>query len=165
MPTATSRVASFSPNSPIPIPATKVKPTRPASGERPNRIVPVAPVKPTCDSAWPANVCPRSTRKNPTVPASTAASPEATKAVRMKSYSSMAVGVVIVAMRVALDVDVARHHVKAIPDAHDFDLSAVEARQHRSGDDLVDRPDHGFAPAEIEDAVNRIDERIELMGA
>ena len=116
MPIATSRSASFSPNSPMPIPATKVKPTRPASGDRPNRIAPVAPVKPTCDSAWPANVCPRSTRKNPTVPASTAAMPEATKAVRMKSYSSMGVvGMVIVAMRVALDVDVARHDVIAIP--------------------------------------------------
>ena len=77
----------------------------------------------------------------------------------------MAVGVVIVAMRVALDVDVARHDVIAIPDAHDFDLSAIEARQHRSGDDVVDRPDHGLAAAEIEDAVNRIDQRIELVGA
>src|SRR5277367_4577496 len=165
MPIATSRSASFSPNSPMPIPLMKVKPTKPASGDRPNRTAPVAPVKPTCDSAWPANVCPRSTRKKPTVPASTAAMPEATKAVRMKSYSSMAVGMVIVAMRVALDVDVARHDVIAISDAHDFDLRAVETRQHRSGDDVVDRPDHGLTPAKIEDPVNRIDQWIELMGA
>src|SRR6202167_1354049 len=165
MPTATSRVASFSPNSPIPIPATKVKPTRPASGDRPNRIAHVPPVNPPCDSSWPANVCPRSTRKNPTVPASTAASPEATKAVRIKSYSNMAVGMVIVAMRVALDVAAARHDVIAIPDAHDFDLSAIEAREHGSGDDVVDRPDHGLTPAKIEDPVNCIDQGIELMGA
>ena len=150
MPIATSRSASFSPNSPMPIPLTKVKPTKPASGDRPNRTAPVAPVKPTCDNAWPAKVCPRSTRKNPTVPASTAAMPEATKAVRMKSYSSMrvvvivrmAVRMVIVAMRVALDVDVARHDEIAIPDAHDLDRRSIEARQHRPGDDVVDRADH-----------------------
>jgi hypothetical protein len=48
------------------------------------------------------------------VPASTAATPEAAKAVRMKSYSNMSVVVVVrmtvglvVAMRLALDVDVA----------------------------------------------------------
>jgi hypothetical protein len=82
------------------------------------------------------------------VPASTAASPEATKAVR-----------------VVLDVDVASHHVIAIPDAHDFDLRAIETRKHRPGDDLVDRPNDGFAAAKIEDAAYRIDERIELMSA
>ena len=61
-------------------------------------------------------------QKDPTVPARIAAMPEAANAVRMKSYSSMrvvvivrmAVGVVIVAMRVALDVDVAGHHEIAI---------------------------------------------------
>ena len=68
-------------------------------------------------------------------------------------------------MRVTLDVDVARHDVIAVPDAHDFDLSAVEARQHRAGDDLFDRPDHRLAPAKIENAVDRIDQRIEFMGA
>ena len=52
------------------IPATRVKPTRPPSGESPNSTAPVAPVKPTCESAWPAKVWPRSTRKNPTIPAS-----------------------------------------------------------------------------------------------
>src|SRR6202162_3114706 len=165
MPIATSRSASFSPNSPMPMPLTKGKPTKPASGDRPNRTTPVAQVKPTCDSAWPGNVCPRSTRKNPTVPASTAASPEATKAVRMKSYSSMAVGMVIVAMRVALDVDVAGHHEIAILDAHHFDRRAIEARQHRPVNDVVDRPDHRLAPAEIEHAVDRVYQRIELVGA
>src|ERR1700722_5498596 len=122
MPTATSRVASFSPNRPIPIPATRVKPTN-------------------------------------------AASPEATKAVRMKSYSSMAVDVVIVAMRVALDVDVAGHDVIAISDAHDLNRRPIEARQDRPSDHLVYRPDHRLASAEIEHAVDHIDQRIELMRA
>jgi hypothetical protein len=59
----------------------------------------------------------------------------------------MAVGVIIVAMRVTLDVDVASHDVIAIPDAYDFDLSAIETRQHWSGDDVFDRPDHRLAAA------------------
>src|ERR1700733_14609766 len=157
MPTATSRAASFSPNSPMPIPATKVKPTRPA--------------KPTCDSAWPANVWPRSTRKNPTVPANTAAIPEAAKAVRMKSYSNMGVVVVrmpvtiVVAMRVALDVDITRHDVIAILDAHAFVRRPIEARQHWAGDHLVDGADHRRSPAQIENAIDGVDEWIELVGA
>src|SRR5580658_4237977 len=142
MPIATSRSASFSPKRPIPIPLRNVKPTRPASGESPNRTAPVAPVKPTCDSAWPAKVWPRSTRKKPTVPARIAATPDAAKAVRMKSYSNMDVVVIVrgsnrvmvVAMRVALDVDVARHDVVAVLDAHDLDFRLVEARKHRRGD-------------------------------
>ena len=55
------------------------------------------------------------------MPASTAASPEATNAVRMKSYSSMGAVGMIVAMRVMLDVDIARHDVEAILEAHDLD--------------------------------------------
>src|SRR5271170_7004060 len=173
MPIATSRSASFSPNSPMPIPLKKVKPTRPASGDRPNRTAPVAPVKPTCDSAWPAKVCPRRTRKNPTVPARIAAVPEAAKAVRMKSYSSMgvvvivrmAVPVVIVAMRVALDVDVAGHDKIAVLDVDDLDVRPIEAREHRSGDDVLDGADHRRTPAEIEHPVDGVDQRIELVGA
>src|ERR1700752_4176120 len=113
----------------MPTPTRAVKPTRPASGEKPNRTAPVAPAKPACESAWPAKVCPRSTRKNPTVPARIAAIPDATKAVRMKSYSSMsAVGMMIVTMRLALDVDavVGRHHEIAVLDVDDFDRHPVK---------------------------------------
>src|SRR5271167_3498370 len=121
MPIATSRSASFSPNSPMPIP--------------------LRTVKPTCESAWPAKVWPRSTRKNPTVPARIAAMPDATKAVRMKSYSSMgvvvivrvAVPVVIVAVGVAFDVDVAGHDEIAVLDVDHLDLRPIETRQHRAG--------------------------------
>ena len=48
---------------PMPIPAATVISTRPQSGAIPTRKAPVAPVNPTWDSAWPAKVCPRSTRK------------------------------------------------------------------------------------------------------
>src|SRR6516164_8704781 len=152
----------------MPTPVRNVKPTRPASGEKPNRIAPVAPVKPTCDSAWPANVCPRSTRKNPTVPASTAAMPEAANAVRMKSYSSMgAMGVIFVAMRLTLDFDafVGRHHEIAVPGANDFDPGAIEARQHRPVDDVVDGADHRCARPQIKNPVDGVDQRVELVRA
>ena len=66
-------------------PAISVKPTSPQRGDRPIRIAPVAPVKPTCDSAWPAKVWLRRTRKYPTRPDRSATMPLAMKAVRMKS--------------------------------------------------------------------------------
>ena len=53
----------------------------------------------------------------------------------------------------------------AVLDAHHLDLRAVKARQHRAGDDLVDRADHRRAGAEIEHPVNRVDQRIEFVGA
>ena len=53
----------------------------------------------------------------------------------------------------------------AVPHAHDLDLGAIEPRQHRPGDDLVDRAEHRRAGAEIEHAVDRVDERVELVGA
>ena len=77
----------------------------------------------------------------------------------------MPVIAVLVPMRVALDVDVAGHDEKAVLDAHHLDLRAVEARQHRAGDDFVDRADHRRAGAEIEHAVDRVDQRIEFVGA
>ena len=63
MPIATSRPASRSASSPMPTPAATVIPTRPHNGDTPTSTAPVAPVKPTCDRAWPAKVWPRSTRK------------------------------------------------------------------------------------------------------
>ena len=76
-----------------------------------------------------------------------------------------AVIAVLVTVRVALDVDVAGHDEEAVLDAHHLDLRAVEARKHRSGDDFVDGADHRRAGAEIEHAVDRVDQRIELVGA
>ena len=50
-------------------------------------------------------------------------------------------------------------------DPHDIDVGAVESGQHRAGDDLVDRADRGLAPPKIEDAVDGVEQRIELMRA
>ena len=82
---ATSRLLSRSLKSPITTPAASVKPTRPHSGASPISPAPVAPAKPICDSAWPAKVCPRITRKKPTSPDTTATMPAAAKALVMNS--------------------------------------------------------------------------------
>ena len=66
----------------------------------------------------------------------------------------------IVAMRVAFDVHIAGHDEKAVFDAHDFDRRSVEARQHRPVHHVVDGSDHRLASAEIEDAIDRVDEGI-----
>ena len=84
-PTATSRLRSRSPRTPIATAAAKVKASSPQSAPMPSKTEPVAPAKPTCESAWPAKARLRSTRKYPTAPATIATTPPAIKAVRMKS--------------------------------------------------------------------------------
>ena len=71
----------------------------------------------------------------------------------------------VVAVGLALDVDVAGHDEVAVPDPYDLDLRAVEARQHRAGHDLLDRADHGGAGAEVEHPVDGVDQRVELVRA
>src|ERR1700758_882757 len=118
---ATSRPLMRSPNSPIAIPATTVSPTRPQTDATPIKTAPVAPAKPMWPSAWAAKGWPPGTRKYPTSPETTAATPAAANALRMKSYSSMAVivlvvvdviaaAVVVVQVIGALDVVAARQH-------------------------------------------------------
>ena len=84
-PMATSRLLMRSLIRPMTMPAASEKPISPQIGARPISPAPVAPAKPTCDSAWPAKVCPRITRKKPTSPATTATMPAAAKALRMNS--------------------------------------------------------------------------------
>ena len=128
MPMATSRPLSFSPSMPIAKPLSTVKPMRPHNGETPTSTAPVAPVNPTCERACPANVWPRMTRKKPTTPDSTATTPDAAKAVRMKSYSNMTdpavlrrcvtvTGVIVVTVIVPLDVEFTGHNENAATDA------------------------------------------------
>ena len=100
-------------------------------------VGPVAPAKPTCDNAWPAKARLRSTRKYPTAPATTATTPPAANAVRMKSYSSIALtcsleivrmhGPIVVAVLVAFQVVAAGHDEDAALEADDVDLGSVEA--------------------------------------
>ena len=109
----------------MPMPAASVSTTKPHRGERPTSTAPVAPAKPTWDSAWPANVCARSTRKNPTRPHTTATMPAARNAFCMKSYVNMA-STVFVLMRVAFDIVSARHHEDAAVQVDDINRRAIE---------------------------------------
>src|SRR5580704_13055937 len=99
----------------------------------------------------------------------------AAKAFCMKSYSSTAllgslqfVGMrraVAMAMLVTLDVLVARHDEDAALQADHIDFGTVEARQHRAGDHLVDGAERGLAAPQIKHAIERAEQRVELMGA
>src|SRR5258708_39211584 len=93
----------------------------------------------------------------------------------MKSYRStavlrslMLVGVrrpVGVAMRLVFDVLVAGHDEDAALEADALDLRSVEARQHRARDHFIDRAQRGLAAPEIEHAIERAEQRVELMSA
>jgi hypothetical protein len=72
---------------------------------------------------------------------------------------------VLVAMGIALDVDIAGHDEDAPADAHNLDLRPIEARQSRAGDDVVDRAEHRLARAKVQDPVDGAQERIDLKGA
>src|ERR1700693_5344946 len=99
----------------------------------------------------------------------------AAKAFCMKSYSSTElldslqfVGVrrpVAVAMLVALHVLVTRHDEDTALHAHHVDLGSVETRQHRARDHFVDGAERRLAASEIEHAIERAEQRVELMGA
>src|SRR3984957_6419276 len=78
---------------------------------------------------------------------------------------AMIVAAVLMTMRIALHVHVAGHDEDATADAQDFDFRAIEARQCRAGNDLVDRAEHGLAGAEVQDPVDRAQKRIDLMRA
>ena len=65
----------------------------------------------------------------------------------------------------ALDVASARQHEDMAVGAHDLDLGAVELRQHRGRNHLIDGAERGVTVAEIEHAIERADQLIELVGA
>ena len=71
----------------------------------------------------------------------------------------------MVVMVLALDVLALRHDEDAAAGADDFDRRAVEAGQGRRRHHLVDGAEGGVAVAEIEDAIDRAEELVELMGA
>ena len=73
--------------------------------------------------------------------------------------------IVVVLVRPMLDLAPARQHEDMPAGVHHVDVGAVEPRQHRRGDDLVDGAKHGLAVAEIEHAVERADELVELVRA
>src|SRR5215472_17254775 len=127
----------------MPMPPATVKAMSPQNGPTPRRTAPVAPAKPTWESAWPAKARFRSTRKYPTAPATIATTVPASKAVCMKSYSS------IVAMRLRLDLAMGRHHDDPAIEPQHLDGRVVEARQHLARDHLLRGAERRAAMPEI----------------
>src|SRR5581483_3783806 len=86
--------------------------------------------------------------------------PAAAKAFTMKSYSSISSIVPVLAF---LDIMLARHHEDAAAEPHHLDLRAVEPRQNRAGDDLLDGAERRLPVAEIQHAVEGPEQRVELV--
>src|SRR4051812_3996435 len=78
----------------------------------------------------------------------------------MKSYSSM---VVVVPVRLGVDLAVRGDDEDPLLDADDVDRPAVKAREHVAAHDFLNRAERGAAAAEIEDAVHRAEERVQLV--
>ncbi len=74
-------------------------------------------------------------------------------------------GPVVVAMHVAFHVVAAGHDEDPALQADDVDLGSVEARQHRPGDHFVDGTERRLPPPEIKHAVERAEQRVQLVGA
>src|SRR5580698_1203662 len=68
-------------------------------------------------------------------------------------------------MLVMLDVVLTRHYEDARAEADHLDGRLIERGEHRRGDDLVDRPECGVPAREIEHAIDRTEQRVELMRA
>src|SRR5690348_4183550 len=142
----------------MPTPPAIVKMSKPQNGATPKSTAPVAPAKPTWESAWPAKARLRSTRKYPTAPATIATTVPAAKAVRMKSYSS------IVAMRLCLDgAAMGRHHHDPSVEAQHLDRRVIEPRQHLARDHFLGGAERRMAVPQIEHAVHEAQQRIELV--
>src|SRR5215813_6796178 len=85
-------------------------------------------------------------------------------AVAMIVAVTMAV-IMVVHVIHAFDIASARHHEDMPVGAHDLNVSAVELRKNRRFDDLVDRSEHGLPVAEIEYAIERSEQLVQLMRA
>src|SRR6185437_12641247 len=95
------------------------------------------------------------------MPDTTATMPAAAKALFMNSYWNMSVMMVLVTMMAvivrmldALDIAAARHHEDMPAGAHNANLGAEQARQHRRGDDFIDGAEYRLAVAEIEHPIS-----------
>src|SRR5579885_1323191 len=80
----------------------------------------------------------------------------------MKSYSSI---VRMVSAMVLFDVMAPRHDEDAAVHFDDVDLRAVEAGKHGPIDDVIDGADSRLPVPEIENAIHRRQQRVELVGA
>src|SRR4029078_2865335 len=72
---------------------------------------------------------------------------------------------VCVEMMGTLDIQPPRHHKNMPAGAEYLDFSTEELRQYRGCHDLLDRAKHGMAVAEIEHAIQRPEQLVELVRA
>src|SRR5690242_21009504 len=70
-----------------------------------------------------------------------------------------------VTMRVMLHLVSPQHYEDAVPQAQNLDLRAVQSREHRSRDHLIDRAERCLAASKVEHPIERAEQRIELVGA
>jgi hypothetical protein len=73
--------------------------------------------------------------------------------------------VMFVAVRVRFQIEFAGHNENTAADPNDFYFGPVQPRERRPGNHFVHRSNNGSGTAKIQNAVNRIQQRIELMGA
>src|SRR6185437_1849015 len=110
------------------------------------------------------------------MPDTTATMPAAAKALFMNSYWNMSMKVMIVAVMVvnmamvvrmfdAFHVVAPRHHENMSLGTHHADIGSEKSRQYRRCDDFVDGAEHRLAVAEIEHAVERAEQLVELVRA
>ena len=64
-----------------------------------------------------------------------------------------------------LDIHAARKDEDPLTETHDLNRQAVKPRQNRTRDHVIDCAEHRLSLAEIQHAVERPEQRIELMGA
>src|SRR5664279_1129519 len=98
--------------------------------------------------------------------------PAAAKALFMNSYWNMLVmmlmpmAVIVVVLMVGnLYVEPARHDKNVAFGAHHLNVGVIEPREHRRSDHFLDGAEYRLAVAEIEHAVDRAEQLVELVRA
>jgi len=77
----------------------------------------------------------------------------------------VAMNIVIVQVIAAFDVPSARHYEDMAIGPHDLDFGAIESREHRCFNHLVNGSEHRLAIAEVKYAIESPEQLIELVGA
>ena len=62
-----------------------------------------------------------------------------------------------------LDVVLPRHDKNPPAEPHDVDFRSIQTRQHGAGDHIIDGAERCMTGAQIKHAIQRTDQRIELM--
>src|SRR5258707_1158410 len=77
----------------------------------------------------------------------------------------LVVAMLVVAMLVPLDLVAPGHDEYASVQMYDLDLRSIQPRQRRPGDDLGHGTECGMSVAQIKNAIERVQQGVELVGA